>query len=442
MQQPIYMYRTQDGKSVINFELVEGKIAMTYQNMARLFTKDVNTIIEHVNNIFNDGELDKNSLARKFQAKLDDGRMKDLWHFDLKVVLAVGMRVSSQEGTIFRQWAIEHLHGMAVDGYSIDGRAIQNDPRKFNSLYTAVKKIRAEENLSWMALLKQYKSSIDFQHNDLDTRLFVATVQNKLHYAVHGHTASELIYTRADHKQPALGLLSCSGDTPLKRDIYVAKNYMTEDELSRLDVLVRRVLDFASSMSQTHRGVSMQDWMVKLNGILELSDRPVLMTFSKIKRKDAINKASLEFFRYVHEMQSKPNCPYPPNGQLVIMELSGARIAVSTEIHDYINHEGIVFDNDATLGEVTHELLCILVDSFHSNRFVFSDVFSKNLYSHDYFLQFPEIDIFQPAFTLTMQRVLYQVHAIIKSNIPINDKHFTLSAVKIDDTAEVTLNYI
>jgi hypothetical protein len=114
MQQPIYMYRTQDGKSVINFELVDGKIAMTYQNIARLFAKDVNSIIEHVNNIFNDGELDKNSLARKFRAKLEDGRMKDLWHFDLKVVLAVGMRVSSQEGTIFRQWAIEHLHGIVV----------------------------------------------------------------------------------------------------------------------------------------------------------------------------------------------------------------------------------------------------------------------------------------------------------------------------------------
>jgi hypothetical protein len=354
------------------------------------------------------------------------------------MILAVGYRAKSKEAIAFRKWATETLKSVLLKGYAIDDVSVAFDPRKFMTLVAHVKAMRAKEQLVSKMLLDIYATAPDYQPDSTEARIFIATVQNKFHYAVHGHTASELIHQRADHAKPLMGMLSFGGSHPVKKDIYIAKNYMTEAEISKMDRLVRRVLELSEDVVAKAPSLTLSEWMQRLNATLELTDEVVLYDYGTVKRQDAINHASMEFWRYRERVKDEPGNTYPKQQHVYILDLKEINALLVQRIDIFIDRRYV---EPYQFETICHELLCIIIDSIKDQQMESAITAIKAIQEHEYIQQFPCFNIMTVDFVLPMSSIIYQLHDMVTAVLP-KDGPYELTTIKITgDLGEISLSY-
>ncbi len=300
----ILFYSTEDGKTKLQVKLEDETVWLTQKQIAELFEKSRVTVTEHIKNIFTEGELNEDSVCRNFRHTAEDGKTYDTQYYNLDVIISVGYRVKSQRGTQFRIWATQRLKEYIIKGFSLDDERLKQggkNSRYFGELLQRIRDIRSSERNFYQKVTDIYATSIDYKLNDDLTQKFFATVQNKMHYAVHGKTAAELISSRADSKKPLMGLVNFKGDLITSHDIKIAKNYLTENELNQLNLIVSLYLDFSELQATNERPMKMADWISKLDQFLTLSEKELLQNAGKISAEDAAKKATVEFEKYREE---------------------------------------------------------------------------------------------------------------------------------------------
>ena len=296
----ILLYQTEDGQSRIEVRMEDESVWLSQKLMSELFQKDVRTINEHIKNIFEEGELTPDSVIRKFQITAQDGKNYETLHYNLDVIISVGYRVKSHRGTQFRRWATERLREYLIKGFTLDDERLKHigGGNYFDELLARIRDIRASEKVFWRKVLDIYATSIDYDPNTDLSHQFFAVVQNKMHWAAHGHTAAEIVAGRADASKPNMGLTSWSGAKPSWADAEVAKNYLDEQELDTLNRIVNMYLEFAELQALNRRTMYMADWIAKLDDFMRLSEREILTHAGTVSHEATIEKARLEYDRY------------------------------------------------------------------------------------------------------------------------------------------------
>lgn len=294
------LYKTADNKVSINVQIQDETVWLTQEQMAELFSKSKPTINEHIKNIYTEKELSEEATMRKFGNS--EFSTKPTNYYNLDVIISVGYRVKSLRGTQFRQWATKRLREYIIKGFTMDDERLkQGGGRYFRELLQRIRDIRSSERNLYQQVTDIYATSIDYKKDAKLTRRFFATVQNKMHVAVHGRTAAELVYERADAKKPNMGLTNFKGDYITSDDVEVAKNYLSEEELNVLNLIVSQYLDFAELQATRQKAMTMQQWIDKLDEFLKISDSSVLVGAGKIKHEQAMAKAKREFKKYRDE---------------------------------------------------------------------------------------------------------------------------------------------
>ncbi len=306
-QSSIILYQTEDGRTRIQCRFENETIWLTQALLADLFQKDVRTINEHLVNIFEEGELSREATIRKFRiVRLEGARevAREVEHYSLPAILAVGYRVRSHRGTQFRQWATARLSEYLVKGFTMDDDRLKNPPGKgyadyFDELLERIRDIRSSERRFYQKVLDIYATSVDYTPNTEMTQQFFATVQNKMHWATHGHTAAEVIHQRADATQPLMGLRTIRPGKIIRReDVSVAKNYLSEEELQTLNRIVSLYIEFAELQALDRKPMNMRQWIEKLDEFLRISGRELLDHAGQISAETARAKAGQEYDRY------------------------------------------------------------------------------------------------------------------------------------------------
>ena len=290
----------------LDVRLENKTVWLNIEQIATLFNKGRSTINEHILNIFKEGELDEKVVCRNFRHTTLHGAIegktqsRDVKYYNLDVIISVGYRVKSIQGTRFRQWATERLNEYIVKGFTLDDERLKNlgGGNYWKELLDRIRDIRSSEKVLYRQVLDIYATSIDYDPRTETSRLFFKIVQNKLHYAAHGHTAAEVIYERADAAQPFMGLTSFAGELPAIKDIKIAKNYLKENELKILNNIVSGYFDFAEIMAMEHRPVYMMDYVKQLDTILQSTGRPLLKGTGTISHEQAMEKALNEYRKY------------------------------------------------------------------------------------------------------------------------------------------------
>jgi hypothetical protein len=306
----IILYQTEDGQTRIQCRFQDGTIWLTQALMGDLFGKDVRTINEHLQNIYEEGELQPEATIRKFRiVRLEGARQvaREVEHYHLTTILAVGFRVRSQRGTQFRQWATARLQEYLVKGFVMDDERLKNPPGPgvpdyFDEMLERIRDIRASERRMYLRLRDILALATDYAPDAALTQTVFQTVQNKLHFAATGLTAPELIAQRVNPDQPNMGLTAWKGSVVRKADVSVAKNYLTEPEISELNRVVVMFLDYAEDQARRRKQVFLQDWTAKLDDFLRFNDRAVLPNAGKVSREDAdlIAAAAYEQLSLIH----------------------------------------------------------------------------------------------------------------------------------------------
>jgi len=293
----LVIYESKDGNIKLDVNLENETVWLSANQMALIFDRDVKVIRKHINNVFNDGELERENNTQKMRV---DGVKQIVSYYSLDVVISVGYRVKSLEGVRFRKWATERIKEYIIKGYTMDDDRLKNlgGGKYFYELLDRIKDIRSSEKVLYRQVLDLYATAIDYNPKSAETIKFFKIVQNKFHYATHGQTAAEVIYNRVNSNEPFMGLTSFKGELPSIKDIEIAKNYLTEDELKMLNNLVSGYFDFAEFQAMKHRPMYMKDYLNQLNKILESLDTKVLNDAGSISHKDAIEKARDEYRKY------------------------------------------------------------------------------------------------------------------------------------------------
>ncbi len=314
-QSSIILYQTEDGRTRIQCRFENETLWLTQALIAQLFEKDVRTINEHLVNIFEEGELRRGATIRKFRiVRPEGGRQvaREVEHYNLDAILAVGFRVRSHRGTQFRQWAIGRLNEYLVKGFTMDDERLKNPPGKgqkdyFDEQLERIRDIRSSERRFYQKVLDIYATSVDYTPNTEMSQQFFATVQNKMHWAAHGQTAAEVIHARADARQPFMGLKTTrAGGIIRKEDVSIAKNYLGEEELGTLNRIVNAYIEFAELRALQRKVMTMRDWIMKLDEFLKLSEHELLDHAGKITAEQAKLKAELEYDRYRKLLDAQP----------------------------------------------------------------------------------------------------------------------------------------
>ncbi len=304
----ILIYQNSEGSIKIDVRLEEETVWLSQAQMGMLFNKDKRTISEHISNIFKEGELNENSVVRKFRTTANDSKTYDINHYNLDVIISVGYRVKSQQGTQFRIWATQRLKEYIVKGFALNDERFKsgNSMNYFTELQERIREIRISERFFYQKIKDIYKTSIDYDANDEKTIQFFKIVQNKLLWAISQQTAAELVYRRVDATLPLLGMQSFDkkAATAIKKaDVSIAKNYLNEDEIKLLGLLVEQYLAFAETMAQQQIPMYMKDWIERLDTILQLNGRELLAHAGAISHEMALNKSSLEYEKYKEEQK-------------------------------------------------------------------------------------------------------------------------------------------
>ena len=293
----IIMYRTEDGLTKIDVTLENETVWLTQDQMAELFQRDRSVITKHIGNIFKEGELDEKSNVQFLHIANSDKPVK---YYSLDVIISVGYRVKSLRGTQFRIWANSVLKEYLIKGFAMNDDLLKSSGGGdyFKELLDRIRDIRSSEKVFYRQILDIYATSIDYDKNAETSILFFKTVQNKMHYAVTGHTAPELVYLRADCTKPFMGLTSFKGNKPQKTDIVNAKNYLSESELKELNAITSAYLDFAELQALRRKTMTMREWVNKLDDFLQMSDSEILQNAGTISHEMALAKAGEEYSKY------------------------------------------------------------------------------------------------------------------------------------------------
>ena len=302
-QGEIVIYQAEDGLTKVECRFVDETVWLTQQQMAELFHTSRSNIVEHIGHIYEEGELDEVSTCRKFrQVRMEGSRQvtRELTFYNLDMIISLGYRVKSLIATQFRRWATERLKEYMIKGFTMDDERLKNlgGGNYWRELLERIRDIRSSEKVMYRQVLDLYATSVDYNPRSAESVAFFKMVQNKLHYAAHGHTAAEVIYERADADKPFMGLTTFSGDFPTAKDIGIAKNYLTEEELRVLNQMVSGYFDFAEVQAIRHRPMYMSDYVEQLDNILRATGEEVLTHAGKISHAQAMEKAKVEYKRY------------------------------------------------------------------------------------------------------------------------------------------------
>ena len=322
----IILYTTEDNQTKIEVTLDDNTVWLSQKQMSDLFQKSVPTINEHIKNIYEEGELNQNGTIRNFRIVQTEGSRsveRDLAFYNLDVIISVGYRVKSQRGTQFRIWATQKLREFIVKGFVIDDDKLKNPGGfdYFDELVERVRLIRISERRFYQKITDIYATSVDYDKDAEITHDFFAKVQNKMHWAIHGHTAPEIIYERADSNKPNMGLTNFERSGLRKSDVTVAKNYLTENELKQLSLIVDQYLSFAEFQAMQRKQMTMKDWISKLDDFLRLNERDILNNAGKISKKLAEETAHKEYVKY----QKKTLESYESDFDKVVKRVEGAK---------------------------------------------------------------------------------------------------------------------
>lgn len=301
----IILYTTADGHQKIEVSLQDDTVWLSLDQIAELFQRNKSTISRHIKNIFEEGELQIDSVVAKFATTAADNKTYQVEYYNLDVIISVGYRVKSLRGTHFRIWASGVLREFMIKGFAMDDERLKNggSGNYFNELLSRIRDIRSSEKLFYRKVLEIYAMSIDYDPRSQTTKQFFATVQNKMHYAVHGKTAAELIYTRADAQKDFMGLTSWTGYFPKKTDTEFAKNYLLQGEIDILNRIVTLYLDFAELQAIDQKPMYMRDWLSKLDDFLKLSGKDLLVHAGTISAETARLKANAEYQKFQQRTQ-------------------------------------------------------------------------------------------------------------------------------------------
>ena len=299
----IIIYQSDDGLTKINVNMQNETVWLSLDQMAELFQRDKSTISRHIKNVFEEGELLREATVAKFatvQIEGDRQVSRDIDYYNLDVIISVGYRVKSQRGVQFRIWATERLREYLIKGFTMDDERLKGNGggNYWKELLDRIRDIRSSEKVLYRQVLDLYATSVDYNPHSEESVKFFKIVQNKLHYAAHGHTAAEVIFERADAEKPFMGLTSFSGELPALKDIGVAKNYLQEDELKILNNLVSGYFDLAEISAIEHRPMYMEDYVKQLDMVLTSGNRKLLTDAGSVSHQQALDKAKAEYRKY------------------------------------------------------------------------------------------------------------------------------------------------
>ena len=296
----IIIYTTEDGLTKIETTFDEDTVWLSIDQMAELFQRDKSTISRHIKNVFSEGELVRESVVANFATTAADGKTYQVDYYNLDVIISVGYRVKSKRGTQFRIWALNVLKEYMRKGFALDDERLKNlgGGGYFKELLERIRDIRASEKVFYRQVLEIYATSIDYDPKAEISILFFKKVQNKIHYAIHGQTAAEIIYTRADAEKDFMGITTFVGNQPTLKEAVIAKNYLSEKELRAMGQLVSGYLDFAERQAEREQVMTMKDWAKHLDRILIMTGEQLLQGNGSVSHIQAVNKATDEYKKY------------------------------------------------------------------------------------------------------------------------------------------------
>ena len=313
MDSEIIIYQTEDGQTKIQTRLENETVWITQAQMATLFGKGRSTITEHIGNIFKEGELDKTVVSRKIRHTTQHGAIvgktqeTESTFYNLDVIISVGYRVKSVQGTKFRQWATARLREYIVKGFTMNDDLLKEagGGNYFEELLARIRDIRSSEKVFWCKVLDIYATSVDYDAKADTSQLFFKTIQNKMHWAAHGQTAAEVIYSRINAAKPFLGLTTFKGEKPTKQEVGVAKNYLNEDELNVLNRMVTAYLEVAELQALNRKPMTMKDWLQRADDFLSLTGNDILTHAGTVSHKQALEKANDTYLDYKEQTKNE-----------------------------------------------------------------------------------------------------------------------------------------
>ena len=299
----IIIYQSEDGSVRIDVRLEDETVWLTQQQMADLYGSSRTNVVEHIKHIYEEGELSEDATCRKFrQVRMEGARevTRDIPYYNLDMIISLGYRIRSIIATRFRQWATERLHEYIVKGFALDDERLKNlgGGGYWKELLDRIRDIRSSEKVLYRQVLDLYATAVDYDPRSETSRLFFKIVQNKLHYAAHGHTAAEVIFERADAEKPFMGLTTFKGELPCLNEVKIAKNYLSGDELKILNNLVSGYFDFAEIQALKHRPMYMEDYIRQLDNILMANGEGLLVDGGSVSHEEAMEKAIAEYRKY------------------------------------------------------------------------------------------------------------------------------------------------
>ena len=296
----IIIYQTEDGSTKIDVKFQDETVWLTQAQLCELYQTSKSNISEHIKHIFEEGELEEVSVVRKFRTTGADGKNYNITHYNLDMIISLGYRVKSLIATQFRRWATERLKEYMIKGFTMDDERLKNlgGGNYWKELLDRIRDIRSSEKVMYRQVLDLYATSVDYNPKSSESIAFFKMVQNKLHYAAHGHTAAEVIYERANAEQPFMGLRNFSGDFPTLKDIGIAKNYLNEEELKILNNIVSGYFDFAEIQAMRHNPMYMSDYVEHLDNVLRTTGEKLLQGAGTVSHTQVIEKATEEYKKY------------------------------------------------------------------------------------------------------------------------------------------------
>ena len=299
----IIIYQSEDGQTHIEVQMDKDTVWLSQQQMADLYQTSRTNVVEHIKHIYEDGELVEESTCRKIrQVRQEGARMveREIPHYNLDMIISLGYRIKSVIATRFRQWSTKRLKEYMIKGFTIDDERLKGNGggNYWKELLDRIRDIRSSEKVLYRQVLDLYATSVDYNPHSEESVIFFKIVQNKLHYAAHGHTAAEVIYQRADAEKPFMGLTSFSGELPALKDIGIAKNYLEENELKVLNNLVSGYFDLAEINAIEHKPMYMDDYVKQLDSVLSSGNRKLLTGSGSVSHKQALEKAKSEYRKY------------------------------------------------------------------------------------------------------------------------------------------------
>ncbi len=322
----IVIYTSKDGVIKVDTTIVDDTIWMSQNELAKLFDTTKNNISSHMKNIFESGELEESSTVKNFLTVQKEGTRnvkRMVTHYNLDAIIAVGYRINSKRATDFRIWATKILKDYMIKGFSLNDEFLKNNGESpyFEELLARIREIRSSEKVFWRKVLDIYATSIDYNPKSEISINFFKKVQNKMHYAAHGNTAAEVIFTRVDANKDNLGLTNFKGDMPTREETEIAKNYLTEEELNILNRMVSAYLDVAEINALDRHPMTMKDWIMELDSFLKMTRKNILTNAGSVSHEEALKKAHEEYDKYMQSHLTRAEKDYLEIMNIELMEI-------------------------------------------------------------------------------------------------------------------------